>query len=208
MLNHLLLKIKYIIYMSVLYYICKKKFPISLIKFLRPFILLLTIFIIGSGFDWRPYRVFTETGISEKATLFRTGINLDWEEKIFETSDGYFSGYWEFSLGQWNFKNNNSTKIEASEFAITPVFRFSGNHKKDVSFYFEAAVGLHLLTSTFVRFDRKLGSQFQFGNHAGIGVIILKNIEFSYRFQHLSNAGISEPNAGINFHQLRLGFNL
>ncbi len=33
-----------------------------------------------------------------------------------------------------------------------------------------------------------------------------KGFEIGYRFQHISNAGIKEPNDGINFHQLRLQY--
>ena len=31
--------------------------------------------------------------------------------------------------------------------------------------------------------------------------------EIGYRLQHLSNAGLSDPNDGINFHQIRFGYN-
>ena len=52
------------------------------------------------------------------------------------------------------------------------------------------------------------GSSFQFGDHIGAGVRFgdKGRYDVGYRYQHLSNAGIKEPNQGINFHQLRLQY--
>jgi hypothetical protein len=44
-----------------------------------------------------------------------------------------------------------------------------------------------------------LPTSFQFGSHVGTG-LVLKNASVGIAFQHLSNAGIKQPNGGINFY--------
>ena len=48
---------------------------------------------------------------------------------------------------------------------------------------------------------RDLSTAWQFGSHIGAGVTC-GQFEIGYRFQHLSNASIKEPNDGIDFHIL------
>ena len=49
------------------------------------------------------------------------------------------------------------------------------------------------------RCEPDLSQVLQFGSH--------QQYEAGYRFQHISNGGIKEPNPGINFHQLYLQYN-
>jgi hypothetical protein len=58
-------------------------------------------------------------------------------------------------------------------------------------------------------FDLHLFTAFQFANMAGVGVQFggRQQYQAGYRFQHVSNGGIKEPNPGINFHQLYLQYN-
>jgi lipid A 3-O-deacylase len=44
--------------------------------------------------------------------------------------------------------------------------------------------------------------------HIGLGCRFggKRSYEVGYRFQHMSNAGIKRPNAGMNFHQLRVQY--
>lgn len=51
-----------------------------------------------------------------------------------------------------------------------------------------------------------LGGQFHFTSHVRVGYRFTDHWEFSYRFQHMSNAGIDEPNPGVDFHTLELGY--
>jgi len=39
----------------------------------------------------------------------------------------------------------------------------------------------------------------EFGSHIGTGLLV-KNASVGVAFQHLSNAGIKQPNGGINFY--------
>ena len=56
--------------------------------------------------------------------------------------------------------------------------------------------------------DKHFCSAFQFGNHLGFGYRFGARGEFdlSYRYQHLSNAGIKLPNSGLDSKQVRLQY--
>jgi lipid A 3-O-deacylase len=55
-----------------------------------------------------------------------------------------------------------------------------------------------------------LSGIFQFHEEGGLGAHLFLNrrdaITFDYRFMHISNAGISKPNLGVNNHSFFLGF--
>jgi len=50
------------------------------------------------------------------------------------------------------------------------------------------------------------GVPFQFTSHAGFALDLGKHVIVSYRFQHMSNAGISEHNPGLNLHAFGFGY--
>jgi hypothetical protein len=47
---------------------------------------------------------------------------------------------------------------------------------------------------------RDLGSLYQFTSHVGLNVDIISHLRLGYRFQHMSNGGLSQPNSGLNLH--------
>ena len=140
--------------------------------------------------------------------LYRVGAQWDWNKRWLETSGWHVGGYWDLQAGYWDNSSQNKTNSGLWELAFTPVFRVQQNQPSAVSPYLELGVGAHLLSETSVSAQRDLGTAFQFGSHAGLGARFgPKNaFDLSYRFQHLSNASIKEPNDGINFHVLRLGY--
>ncbi len=54
--------------------------------------------------------------------------------------------------------------------------------------------------------ERDFGGVFQFTTHAGLNWDVTQRIRVSYRYQHMSNAGISRPNPGLNLHLLGVSF--
>jgi len=140
--------------------------------------------------------------------LYRVGAQWGWNKRWLETSGWHVGGYWDLQGGYWDNSSNNKTNSGLWELAFTPVFRVQQNQPSAVSPYIELGVGAHLLSETSVSAQRDFGTAFQFGSHAGVGARFgPKNaFDLSYRFQHISNASIKEPNDGINFHVLRLGY--
>lgn len=50
--------------------------------------------------------------------------------------------------------------------------------------------------------DINIGTKFQFGEHVGIGAYIGKNSRLGLRYSHYSNAGIKNPNPGLDVVQV------
>ncbi len=61
-----------------------------------------------------------------------------------------------------------------------------------------------LSRSTFK--NANLGGNFQFTDYVGIRFKPSETMEIGYRFQHMSNAGIKEPNPGLNMNMFQLGY--
>jgi len=64
--------------------------------------------------------------------------------------------------------------------------------------YYEAGFGGYLLSKTINNDDTRVPSAFEFGSHLGIGFRLAKNHTLGIGLQHLSNAGIKQPNGGID----------
>jgi lipid A 3-O-deacylase len=165
--------------------------------------------------DFTPSGVSFEYGDSDSANadvkLYRVGLQWDWKKQWFSTGNWSLGGYWDLSLGYWDNRTIAPLRTNDSitDIGFTPVFRFQQNNPKGLSPYVEAAVGLHFLSATSVSTERRFGTSFQFGDHIGAGLRFGDKGQFDvgYRYQHLSNAGIKDPNQGINFHQVRLQYN-
>ena len=140
--------------------------------------------------------------------MVRVGAQWKWNKRLLEGASWHLGGYWGLQAGYWSNSSPNKTNSGLWEMAFTPVFRVQQNQLSDFAPYAEIGVGAHLLSETSVSTHRQFGTAFQFGSHAGVGARFGEKKEFdiSYRYQHLSNACIEEPNNGINFHILRLGY--
>ena len=53
---------------------------------------------------------------------------------------------------------------------------------------------------------KDFGVPFQFTSHVGLNFDIASRIRLSYRFQHMSNAGLSDHNPGLNMHMFGLSY--
>ena len=89
--------------------------------------------------------------------------------------------------------------------SVTPVWR-----KETALGYLEAGIGAYLLSHTINNDTNRLPSALQFGSHVGMGLWLgaPRQASVGVAFQHLSNAGIKQPNGGINFYLLTIGIEL
>jgi hypothetical protein len=63
--------------------------------------------------------------------------------------------------------------------------------------YFEAGFGGYLLSKTINNAENRLPSSWQFGSHIAIGINVGPGA-LGLGLQHLSNAGLKQPNGGID----------
>jgi len=145
---------------------------------------------------------------NSRVNLYRVGVQWDWNKKLIEAGNWHVGGYWEANLGYWDNRSSGRTGSGLFDVGVTPVMRFQQNSLTGLAPYAELGLGIHLLSQTSVSTQRQFGSSFQFGNHIGAGVRFGErgHYDIGYRYQHLSNVGIKQPNQGINFHQLRLQY--
>ncbi|SOY58113.1 acyloxyacyl hydrolase [Cupriavidus taiwanensis] len=105
----------------------------------------------------------------------------------------------EVNVANWRALSSRPSS-QLTEFGVSPIFRLSyaGEH---VTPFVEASVGLRVLSHTEIAGGHRMGSAFQFSDMIGVGVAFGKaqRLTVGYRFQHLSNAGIQDPNPGTNF---------
>ena len=112
--------------------------------------------------------------------------------------DTRFNIYWDASIGAWDGDTGGLVDL-----GITPVLRYGSLHGG----YVDAGIGFHYLSDTHISSAIEFSTKYQFGDHVGAGWRF-DRYDFSLRLQHLSNAGIRNPNPGINFLELRLGYEL
>jgi hypothetical protein len=74
--------------------------------------------------------------------------------------------------------------------------------------YLEAGFGGYLLSKTINNQDTRMPSAFEFGSHLGFGFALTKTQSVGIALQHLSNAGIKQPNGGIDLLLVQYTFAL
>lgn len=139
----------------------------------------------------------------ENTRLLRLNAQWNFLPQIYRGDKIEVVGIGQLSSGMW--KGDR----EIIDCSATPILRLQGTSRsKIVKPYLEIGVGLHYISDIQMR-RRVLSTNFQFGDHAGVGFEIGRGtnfIDIAYFFQHHSNASIKRPNSGINFHIIRIGY--
>lgn len=149
-----------------------------------------------------------EVGNGDSTDMMRVAMSLDWDKRWFDSGNWMVTGFWEASLGEWKGKSSAGNNQSILDVGLTPVFRFQQRTLSGLAPYAEGAIGFHLISPTFINANRKFGSAFQFGDHVGFGIRFGDRYQYDlgYRYQHLSNGSIKQPNQGINFNQVRFTY--
>ena len=134
---------------------------------------------------------------SRKVDMWRVGAQ--WNQSPAWLAGTRWSLYWDAAIGGWH--SNTGTVYELG---VTPVLRYAPSAR---GAYADGGIGLHLLSDTHISSELDFSTRFQFGDHLGIGYRA-ERYDVGLRFQHLSNAGVRNPNPGINFLQLRVQYRL
>lgn len=133
---------------------------------------------------------------------YRIGLGLDWDKTWLQSSVGHLTGYWDLGFTYWEAGEHTGARQSIS-FAPVFVYEFgSGN----VVPYLEAGVGIAGFSATHVG-NRDLGSSFNFEDRLGVGLKIAQVHRVGVRVIHYSNAGLSEPNEGIESYSLFYSMN-
>ena len=144
-----------------------------------------------------------DAGTDNKLNHARIAIGADWDEKVFEAKNWEVTGRWDFSLHGWNSDEKNIANDSGYIIGLTPVFHYQLKNFAYTPFI-EMGGGPHILSDINIENEYK-STQFQFGSIFGLGVK-RDALEISYRYLHISNAGIEMPNPGTDIHNIHIGY--
>ncbi len=163
---------------------------------------------VGMGQAWAADGVSVLLGHGDHTDLARLSLMWDWHRQWFQSHPWHLVGYWNVSVGAWRPHDAANKNPTIWDVGVTPVFRLEERTVAGWMPYFEGAVGIHLLSHTWLSETRRLGSAFEFGDHVGFGVRFGPRdaYDLAYIYQHVSNAEIKEPNCGANFNEIRFAY--
>jgi hypothetical protein len=148
-----------------------------------------------------------EAGGGQKVQIARVALQWDWQKKWWQSNGTHIGGYWDVNLSQWRgnqYRNVPGARQNITSIGITPVFRFQNDSLK--GFYGEAGIGANLLSELYNNDGHQLSTAFEFGDHIGVGYVFNNGMDLGLKLQHFSNGSIKQPNGGVNFAILRLGY--
>jgi len=144
-----------------------------------------------------------EYGTGNKSQFVRGGLQWQWDKQWFQSNGTHIGGYWDatlMALRENNYRGTNNTK-NLADIGITPVFRWQRDDRQGI--YAEVGIGAHYMSSIYDNNNRSFSTNFQFGDHIGIGYVA-RGWDIALKIQHFSNGGIKHPNPGANFLVLKI----
>lgn len=138
----------------------------------------------------------------ESTMTYRLGVQFEFGASWWQTSVGRLTGYWDAGYTYW--KGDEASSNHSLSIAPVFVYEFNGDSVKP---YLELGVGIAGFDSTEIE-DRELGSSFQFEDRIGAGLRFAVGHELGIRAIHYSNAGLKQPNDGVESYAVhyRLDF--
>lgn len=131
----------------------------------------------------------------DSTMVYRLGAQWDWDTSWWQSSVGHLTGYWDAGYTYWD--GDETSSNHSLSFAPVFVYEFAGETVKP---YIEAGIGVAAFANTELE-DNDLGSSFQFEDRIGLG-LRLSGQEVGIRAIHYSNAGIKQPNDGVEAYTL------
>ncbi|MDH0621012.1 acyloxyacyl hydrolase, partial [Pseudomonas fulva] len=131
-------------------------------------------------------------GVTSQGDMtYRAGLSFDWDKQWFETSVGHLTGYWDAGYTYW--EGGDASGAHSLSFSPVFTYEFSGFTYTP---YIEAGIGIAAFSKTRVG-DQRMGSSFNFEDRIGLGLKLPSEQKVGIRAIHYSNAGIRQPNDGI-----------
>jgi lipid A 3-O-deacylase len=152
---------------------------------------------LGQSYTAQAWDASLSVGHTGESTMvYRLGLQSAWDSSWYETSVGRLTGYWDAGITHW--AGDKAASNNSISFAPVLRYEFSGESVKP---FVDFGIGVAGFQRTAVE-GNKLGSSFNFEDRLGAGVKFANGQELSVRLIHYSNAGIKEPNDGIEAYSL------
>ncbi len=152
----------------------------------------------GSALTSQAAELSGAVGVTGQGDMtYRLGAGFDWDKRWMESSTGHLTGYWDMGYTYWEGGDQAGGEHSLS-FSPVFVYEFAG---QDIKPFIEAGIGVSVFSATRVG-DKNLGSAFNFEDRIGLGLKFGDTQRVGLRATHYSNAGIKEPNDGIESYAL------
>jgi lipid A 3-O-deacylase len=145
--------------------------------------------------------VFATWGTGNHVDIYGLGIGTgDWQRWPVH-DDWAISVSGLFGAALWVGLDQDTAHKYLVDFFAYPVLRLDFSETSGVVPYVEGSVGANLLTHTRINDDRDLSTAYQFGEFLGAGMTFgeRRQYDLAVRVQHVSNANIKLPNAGVTW---------
>ncbi len=167
----------------------------------------LWVLALLSASAWAADGISVEAGYGYHTVMERLSWSRTWDKRWFNDQSWNLTGYWDVGVGRWTPHDAAGGNHDVNDFGITPVWRIvPAQSSGSVVPFAELAVGAHYISDHEIYNGRNMSTHFQFGDHVGAGLSLGPKHDWDVmlRFQHLSNAGLQNPNPGMNFYQMRM----
>lgn len=128
---------------------------------------------------------------------WRAGVVRDWDKRWWQGEKGYLTGYWDAAYTYWE-GGDAASGAHSLSFSPVLVYQLHGQRLRP---FVEFGIGVSLFSKTDVG-EQNLGSSFNFEDRLGAGVVLPSGSRLGLRAIHYSNAGIKQPNDGIESYAL------
>lgn len=156
--------------------------------------------------DWQPDAFTLKTGVGEHETLMvGGGLRWDWDFwRLRRKSE--LTAHTELMFNQWHAqKPDRSGYRWYTQVVLLPTLRMRLDRGAS-PWFLEVGIGASWMDHKFETPDKQFGSQWNFYDVLGAGYTFggpRGKHEVDVRLVHFSNAGLKNPNPGLNFIQLR-----
>jgi len=131
--------------------------------------------------------------------IYHLGFQKQFGRNLIEWKTGHLSGYHEASINHWRHEKESVQQV-----AYSPVFTCGFDDFGSGMFpYLEGGIGVSYISEKEIK-GRDMSSHFQFEDRMGVGVKMGRDgrHNLNFRYLHYSNAGIKQPNEGIDIFML------
>lgn len=148
--------------------------------------------------------VYLQTAVATHGTDALTlGATVPWSSWESTLWGSQVRGYWDISVSRWT-ADGPGGRFHTNLLGVTPSFRLVPDAGRSRWFY-DVGVGATLASRRYVTLYKAFSTRFNFASHLGVGLALgaQRQHELQLRLEHVSNAGLKEPNPGENLVQLR-----
>jgi hypothetical protein len=154
---------------------------------------------------WQPDAVFSQVGGGSATDVWSIGGQWYWKRAWILRDSVVLHGRWEIGVGRWRADLNGQGREQnwVTQVSVVPTLRVFGVNGR--GWYGEIGSGPAMLMPVFRSRNRSFSTEFNFQSHLALGYTLGYDgqHDIGLRLEHFSNAGIRDPNPGMDVASLR-----